>query len=77
MDNAAIHTPAKLRDLTEIKGYRCLYLPPYPPFIKPIKEFWPNLKAGMSRNALAATDRLSERICESARIWLELTAKHE
>ena len=40
MDNAPIHTPAKIRDLVENRGYKCLYLPPYSPFLNPIEEFW-------------------------------------
>ena len=29
MDNAPIHTPLKVRELVESRGYKCLYLPPY------------------------------------------------
>src|ERR1700757_948426 len=38
MDNAPIHTPVKVRDLIESRGYRCLYLPPYSPLLNPIEE---------------------------------------
>ena len=65
MDNAPIHTPAKIRDLVESRHYKCLYLPPYSPFLNPIEEFWSKVKAGVRRNALTADDRLSERIYES------------
>ena len=46
MDNAPIHTPAKIRDLVESRHYKCLYLPPYSPFLNPIEEFWSKVKAG-------------------------------
>ena len=65
MDNAPIHTPAKIRDLVENRGYKCLYLPPYSPFLNPIEEFWWKIKAGVRRNALTADDILSDRICEA------------
>jgi transposase len=65
MDNAPIHTSVKIRELIESRGYRCLYLPPYSPFLNPIEEFWSKVKAGIRRNALSATDILSDRICDS------------
>jgi transposase len=65
MDNAPIHTPAKVRDLIESRRYKCLYLPPYSPFLNPVEEFWSKVKDGVRRNALTADDRLSDRICES------------
>ena len=67
MDNAPIHTPAKVRDLVESRGYKCLYLPPYSPFLNPIEEFWAKVKAGIRRNALSADDRLIDGICDSVR----------
>ena len=39
MDNAPIHTPTKVCDLVESRGYKCLYLPPYSPFLNPLKNF--------------------------------------
>jgi hypothetical protein len=41
IDNSPIYTPAKVRDLVESRGYKCLYLPPYSPFLNPIEEFGP------------------------------------
>ena len=65
MYNAPIHTPAKVLDLIESRRYKCLYFPPYSPFLNLIEEFWSEVKAGIRRNALTANDRLSDRICES------------
>jgi transposase len=48
MDNAPIHTPAKVRDLVEGRGYMCLYLPPYSLFLNPIEEFWSKIEAEIS-----------------------------
>src|SRR3981189_3721566 len=65
MDNAPIHTPVKVRETVESRGYKCLYLPPYSPFLNRIEEFWSKVKAGIRRNTLSATDILSDRICDS------------
>jgi DDE superfamily endonuclease len=39
MDNAPIHTPVKVRELVESRGYKCLYLPPYSSFLNRSEEF--------------------------------------
>lgn len=39
MDNAPIHKPKVVRKLIEDRGYKCLHLPPYSPFLNPIEEF--------------------------------------
>jgi transposase len=39
MDNAPIHTPVKVCELVEGRGYKCLFLPPYSPFLNPIEKF--------------------------------------
>lgn len=33
MDNAPIHKPATVRSCIEKRGYKCIYLPPYSPFL--------------------------------------------
>ena len=33
MDSAPIQTSVKVRELVESRGYKCLYLPPYSPFL--------------------------------------------
>jgi DDE superfamily endonuclease len=68
MDNAPIHTPIKVRELVESAGYKCLYLPPYSPFLNPIEEFWSKVMAGVRRIALTADDQLSDRICEAVQM---------
>jgi transposase len=67
MDNAPIHTPSKFREVVEQRGYNCLYLPPYSPYLNPIEELWVKIKAGIRRNEIRADERLSNRICESVR----------
>ncbi|CEG69283.1 hypothetical protein RMATCC62417_05383 [Rhizopus microsporus] len=39
MDNAPIHKLNKVRECIEKRGYKCVYLPPYSPFLSPIEEF--------------------------------------
>ncbi|KAG2201534.1 hypothetical protein INT47_007411 [Mucor saturninus] len=65
MDNAPIHKPAAIRELIENRGYKCVYLPPYSPFLNPIEEFWSKVKAGIKRNPLDSSDLLTPRIMES------------
>ena len=58
MDNTSIHKPKVVKKLIEDRGYKCLYLPLYSPFLNPIEE--------VRRTPLKADDRLTDRICESA-----------
>lgn len=67
MDNAPIHKPKVIKALIEERGHKCIYLPPYSPFLNPIEEFWSKVKAGVRRTPLTADDRLTDRICESVR----------
>jgi transposase len=68
MVNAPIHTPVKVRELIESRGYKCLNLLPYSPFLNPIEEFWSKIKAGVRRSALTADNQLSDRICEAVQM---------
>ncbi|KAG1468826.1 hypothetical protein G6F56_003614 [Rhizopus delemar] len=66
MDNAPTRKPKVIKALIEEQGHKCIYLPPYSPFLNPIEEFWSKVKAGVRRIPLAADDHLTDRICESA-----------
>ena len=44
MDNALIHTNSGTRKMIDNRGYKCVYLPPYSPFLNPIEEFWSKLR---------------------------------
>lgn len=44
MDNASFHRKGRLTALTESKGYRLVFLPPYSPELNPIENFWAWLK---------------------------------
>lgn len=65
MDNAPIHKPTTIRKQIEDRGYKCVYLPPYSPFLNPIEEFWSKVKSGYKRNPLDTTDRLTPRIMDA------------
>lgn len=54
-----------LRKLIEDRGYKCVYLPPYSPFLNPIEEFWSKVKSGIKRNPLDTTDRLTPCIMDA------------
>lgn len=46
MDNFPIHGKNReLSQLIEGRGYKCVYLPQYPPDINPIAQFWAIVKA--------------------------------
>jgi transposase len=62
MDNAPIHKPKVIKALIEERGHKCIYLPPYSPFLNPIEEFWSKIKAGVRRTPLTADDRLTDRM---------------
>ncbi|KAG1455085.1 hypothetical protein G6F56_007157 [Rhizopus delemar] len=66
MDNAPIHTNVDIRKTIEDRGYKCVYLPPYSPFLNPIEEFWSKVKGGIGRDGLTKDDNLSDRIIESS-----------
>ena len=66
MDNAPIHTSTDIRKIIEDHGYKCVYLPPYSPFLNPIEEFWSKVKAGVRRDGLIKDDNLNGRITESS-----------
>ncbi|ORE00707.1 hypothetical protein BCV72DRAFT_172948, partial [Rhizopus microsporus var. microsporus] len=55
-----------IKALVEGRRHKCIYLPPYSPFLNSIEEFWSKVKTGVRRTLLTADDRLTDRICESA-----------
>lgn len=72
MDNAPIHKPATVRNFIEKRGYKCVYLPPYSPFLNTIELFWSKVKYGIKRNPFDTGDTLTPRIMEScSKVTLE------
>jgi transposase len=67
MDNAPIHKNGCIRELIESKGHKCVYLPPYSPFLNPIEEFWSKVKYHVKRSALDTNDTLTPRIKEACK----------
>lgn len=67
MDNAPIHRSPEVQNLISSRGYRCIYLPPYSPFLNPIEEMWSKIKFGVRRNDLTDKDTLVPRIVEASR----------
>ena len=65
MDNASVHKPNKVRECIEKRGYKCVYLPPYSPFLNPIEEFWSKVKFSVKRALFDTGDTLTPRIMES------------
>lgn len=65
MDNAPIYKPVAIKKIIERRGYKCVYLSPYSPFLNPIEEFWSKVKAGIKRNSLDTADRLIPRIMDA------------
>lgn len=65
MDNAPIHKPATIRNLIESRGYKCVYLPPYSPFLNPIELFWSKVKYGVKRKPFETGETLTPRIMDA------------
>lgn len=72
MNNAPIRKPITVKKCIEDKDYKCLYLPPYSPFLNPIKEFWSKVKFGVKREAFDNGDALTPRILK---VCSEVTLK--
>ncbi|CEP06835.1 hypothetical protein [Parasitella parasitica] len=71
MKNAPIHKNESIRELIESQGHKCVYLPPYSPFLNPIEEFWSKVKYHIKRTALDTNDTLTPRItkaCETVKV---------
>lgn len=46
-------------------GYRSIYLPPYPPELNPIEQFWAIVKNKVKRSSFEDTEDLTTRIAEA------------
>lgn len=66
MDNAPIHKPEKSTEEVNKRGYKIMYLSPYPPFLNPIKEFWIKVKALVRRSLMTDRHNLVARLREAA-----------
>lgn len=65
MDNAPINMPIFVSNLVEKRRCKSLFLPPYSPFLSPIREFQSKIKAGVRRTPLRVDDNLTDRIHKS------------
>ncbi|ORE09136.1 hypothetical protein BCV72DRAFT_223861 [Rhizopus microsporus var. microsporus] len=65
IDNASIHKLKVIRRVIEERDYKCLYLPPYSPFLYSIEAFWSKLKVSVRKTPLNANNRLTDYICWS------------
>jgi hypothetical protein len=65
MDNAPIHTPAKVCDLVESSGLEVSVLATLLSISKSYRRILVKSKAGIKRNALRADDRLSDHMYQS------------
>jgi hypothetical protein len=66
-----IHTPVKVRELVESRGYKCMYLHRISLSWIILEEFWSKVKVGVRRNALTADDQLSDHVCEVIRTVIQ------
>lgn len=65
MDNAPIHTSKLIRATIESRGYKCIYLLPYPPELNPIEQFWSVVKSGVKREFITKKDTLPDKIADA------------
>lgn len=66
MDNAPIHKSLDVQAMISSRGYKCMYLPTYSPFLNPIEEMWSKVKMGVRRSEVSDKDKLTQRILEAA-----------
>lgn len=66
MDNASIHKAVEIQNLITSRGYKCVYLPVYSPFLNPIEELWSKLKYRIKRGPFETGDTLTPRIIEAS-----------
>ncbi|CEG80322.1 hypothetical protein RMATCC62417_14677 [Rhizopus microsporus] len=67
MDNCRTRHYQYVVDVTDSRGYKPLFMPPYSPFLNPIEEYWSKIKKHVKRNSLLL-DTLTFRIkaaCET------------
>jgi len=65
MDNLSTHTGEKVRQATEAKGCRLLFLPSYSPDLSPIEKAFSQLKAFLRRAQARTHETLQEAIIEA------------
>ncbi|ORE11629.1 hypothetical protein BCV72DRAFT_324598, partial [Rhizopus microsporus var. microsporus] len=49
------------------RGYKPLFILPYPPFLNPIEKRWSKIKDHVKRNPLSSLDTLTPRIQAACR----------
>ncbi|KAG0172222.1 hypothetical protein DFQ30_010916 [Apophysomyces sp. BC1015] len=52
MNNASIHKAKEIETAIAEGGYRCVYLPPYSPELKPIEQYWSKYSASIERQIM-------------------------
>ncbi|OAD69431.1 hypothetical protein PHYBLDRAFT_66346 [Phycomyces blakesleeanus NRRL 1555(-)] len=67
MDNASIYKTDEVKDFISSRGYKCIYLSVYSPFLIPMEEMWSKIKFGIRREEITESDELILRITESAK----------
>lgn len=67
MDNAGIHKTKAVVQAIKDRGHHPLFLPPYSPFLNPIEECWPKMKAVVRKTPLKKHESLASRIQEAAK----------
>lgn len=67
MSNAPIYKRAEMAELITSRGYKCMYLPTYSPFLNPTETAWSKIKLGVRRGEITEHDALTSRIIEAAK----------
>ncbi|KAM9919218.1 hypothetical protein OXX59_008102 [Metschnikowia pulcherrima] len=66
MDNAPIHKNASIVRIITLRGYRCLYLPPYFPELNPIEQFRSVVESKLKKVHLLSKATLPNKIIGAA-----------
>ncbi|ORE00990.1 hypothetical protein BCV72DRAFT_258995 [Rhizopus microsporus var. microsporus] len=67
MDNCKIQHSYFVVDVTNKRGYKTLFMPPYSPFLNPIEGCWFKIKKNIRRSPLDKSNMLTPRIAEACK----------
>ena len=73
LDNLSVHKAERVRQASEARGCRLLFLPPYSPDFTPIEHAFSKIKAILRR--LGA--RTKEALQEAVRLSIEAITRHD
>lgn len=59
MDNTSIHKHPIILPIEKVRGYKCIFVPPYSPELDAIQQFWYAVKSRLMKERLLSKETLS------------------